>query len=344
MQKQKLDNLAKKLVPLNLSKGPPREQINRLLSFYRAGHLINAKKLASTITQEYPKHYFAWKTLGAILSGQGEMKEALIAKQKSVHFAPADAEARRNLGNTLRELGRLEEAINNYTVAIELDPDDADVYGSLSAVLQIIRTDFYSAPLAKVFLNMINLQSECRPIELARSIMALLKLHPLVFDALEAMEQNRLGENILLITKNLATIPLFLKILTLSPIPDLDIECLLSAIRRHLLLFSERIPEKHNIQKFQVSLALQCFTNEFIYEETEEEIIAIKVLEENIERTYRNKLELAFYDILCLASYRPLHKYVWSRNIRIADELKPVLERQVFEVDRSENFKRTCQF
>ncbi len=46
--------------------------------------------------------------------------------QKSVQLAPQDAEAHSNLGATLKELGRLDEAEASYTQAIALKPDYAE--------------------------------------------------------------------------------------------------------------------------------------------------------------------------------------------------------------------------
>ena len=48
--------------------------------------------------------------------------------QKSVQLAPQDAEAHSNLGNTLKELGRLDEAEASYRQAIALKPDYAEAH------------------------------------------------------------------------------------------------------------------------------------------------------------------------------------------------------------------------
>ena len=44
---------------------PPQEQLNSLLEYYQAGRYVDAEKLSLSITQEFPKHPFAWKVLGA---------------------------------------------------------------------------------------------------------------------------------------------------------------------------------------------------------------------------------------------------------------------------------------
>ena len=42
---------------------PPQQQLNSLLECYQAGRLDDAEKLSLSITEEFPKHLFAWKVL-----------------------------------------------------------------------------------------------------------------------------------------------------------------------------------------------------------------------------------------------------------------------------------------
>ena len=51
--------------------------------------------------------------------------------QKSLDLRPQDAEAHSNLGNTLQELGRLDEAEASYTQAIALKPEDFKTHNQL---------------------------------------------------------------------------------------------------------------------------------------------------------------------------------------------------------------------
>ena len=66
------------------------------------------------------------------------MKEAesLAPKQNAAELSPHDAEAQSNLGNTLQELGRLDEAEASYRQAIALKPDYADAHYNLGNTLQ----------------------------------------------------------------------------------------------------------------------------------------------------------------------------------------------------------------
>ena len=48
--------------------GPPQELLNSLLGHYENRQFGDAEKLALTISKDFPKHPFAWKVLGAVLS------------------------------------------------------------------------------------------------------------------------------------------------------------------------------------------------------------------------------------------------------------------------------------
>ena len=115
---------------------PSQQQLNILLECYQAGRYEDAEKLSLSITQEFPKHQFTWKVLGAALKQIGKINESLVATQKSTELGPLDAEAHNNLGITLHELGRLDEAEASYRQAIVLKPDFAEAHYNLGNTLK----------------------------------------------------------------------------------------------------------------------------------------------------------------------------------------------------------------
>ena len=117
------------------STNPSNQQLNSLLKHYQTKRYVDAEKLALSITKEFPKHIFAWKVLGIILKKNGRINQALFANQKSVQLEPMNLETNFNLGNTLQELGRLEEALSNYDKAIELKVDLSEAYSSKNLCL-----------------------------------------------------------------------------------------------------------------------------------------------------------------------------------------------------------------
>ena len=106
-----------------IDESPSQEQLSNLLEYYQNGRFADAEQVATSITREYPKHQFAWKVLGAVLGKTGRKFAAVNASQTAIALSPQDAAAHCNLGNTLKELGRLDEAEASYNQAIALKPD-----------------------------------------------------------------------------------------------------------------------------------------------------------------------------------------------------------------------------
>ena len=130
-----LDDLRQHHAPTT-TQNPPQELLQRLLGHYQNGRFSDAEKLAVFMTQEFPRHQFAWKVLGAVLGATGRSSEAADANQTAVALSPKDAAAHNNLGNTLKELGRFDDAVISYKRAIALKPDFAMAYSNLGNTLK----------------------------------------------------------------------------------------------------------------------------------------------------------------------------------------------------------------
>ena len=140
MDGQKLNSLETQL-PLKTQKpniknaNPPQEAIDSLLTHCQNGRFAKAEKLAISITQEFPQHPIGWKLLGAVLLQTARFSEAVnVTKQQSNYRLKMSAHI--NLGTTLGELGRLDEAEASYSKAIALKPDYAEAHCNLGITLQ----------------------------------------------------------------------------------------------------------------------------------------------------------------------------------------------------------------
>ena len=119
-------------------KEPSQAALHGLLESYNCGRYDYAEKLATSISQEFPRHNFSWKILGAVFSATSRASEALIAYQTAVALSPGDAEAHNGLGVTFKELRRLDDAVASLTQAIELKPDFAEAFSNLGNSLKDI--------------------------------------------------------------------------------------------------------------------------------------------------------------------------------------------------------------
>ena len=149
-EQKKLKKAAKQNLKAN---NPSQQKLNSLLEHYQNGRLDDAEKLAVSITNEFPKHQFAWKVLGAVLRVTGRKSEAVDANQTAVALSPQDAQAHSNLGNTLKELGRLDEALASYTQAIALKPDFAEAHRILATMKKFEAQDEQYSKMLELYLD-----------------------------------------------------------------------------------------------------------------------------------------------------------------------------------------------
>ncbi|WP_200376895.1 tetratricopeptide repeat-containing sulfotransferase family protein [Thiocystis violacea] len=114
---------------------PAPAAMTEALQAYQSGRHADAAQLATRLTQDYPRHPFGWKLLGATLTALGQTEAALAAKRQAVELTPDDAEAHANLGNSLQEIGRAAEAEIHCRRAIALHPALASAHSNLSLAL-----------------------------------------------------------------------------------------------------------------------------------------------------------------------------------------------------------------
>jgi tetratricopeptide (TPR) repeat protein len=77
--------------------------------------------IARAIRQGSPKPVYLW-SLGAALQKQGRYEEALKTFDKAVQLKPDDADLWRNLGDVLTDMDRPDEALLSYQHALKLNP------------------------------------------------------------------------------------------------------------------------------------------------------------------------------------------------------------------------------
>ena len=313
-----------------------------------------------------PGSPIAHNIFGKALFRKGDLQAAIHHFKEAIKLQPNFILAHYNLGNAFHDLGEYEKAISYLLKVIKLKPDFQQAYNNLgtnfaalrkyisaifwlnlsikfknnsfkelrnlSLFLPEIKVTSFSKTLAKNYFDLLTYRSIVRPSDLAFSAARLLKHHPVVKETIEHKNRNTLQNNAIQHCLRLAEIPLFIKLMEVCPIPDLEIEECLKELRRVLLLKRKEFSSIHDISLFQNALAQQCFINEFIYEETKEETVAVDTLEESIRIAYLNTQEPTNYELLCLSSYRILNNYSWVENIRPTPDLEAVYKIQVQEI------------
>ena len=130
---------------------------------------------------------------------------------------------------------------------------------------------------------------------------------------------------------DLSKLPLLLKLMSVCPISDIDLERLLKKLRSKLIMSIDDYIISSDLLAFQSALALQCFTNEYIYDKTKDEEKALLLLEETVKLDISNNNPPSAQKILTLASYKPLNSFEWSSLLLVTNEIKDVFTRQVIE-------------
>ena len=111
-------------------------------------------------------------------------------------------------------------------------------------------------------------------------------------------------------------------------------EGILTVLRRALLRETQsgRIDER--VLPFSSALALQCFTNEYVFSETDEEKSAVEELEREVEAHLEKGEDVSPHLVVTLGAYRPLYGFSWSGDLcdrAWCDEVEEVITRQVSE-------------
>ena len=96
-----------------------REQ--QALRYLQTGRLPEAEQLFLEILSAEPANFLAQNFLGIIRFQQGRHAEALALIGASLKLN-SNADALSNYGNVLQALGRLEEALEYYDKALEIEP------------------------------------------------------------------------------------------------------------------------------------------------------------------------------------------------------------------------------
>ena len=278
-----------------------------------------------------PDYARAHNNLGNTLKDLGRLEESEASLVKAIALRPDYAEAHYNLGVTLQELGKLDEAISAYFKAITLRPNFGEATESFGIAIQNFRFKSSYPNLYPILINFLTSENSIRPQDIAGSILSLLRHDPLIKDLLSEkifINDLRMSDSVI---ESLNKLPLLNHLMRICPIPDLQLEELFVTIRGFILSNLYEIEASPELIYFISTLSLQCFTNEYIYYESVEETRLIRKLEISVTRTIAKSEQPQLIELLCLATYRPLHNYVWCDKQVVLDQVEEIKARLIEE-------------
>ncbi len=105
--------------------------------------------IAAAFLRAEPGHREAMEMLGHALTRQGKHDEALTVDRRLVGLEPENAYVRYNLACSLSNLGKVEEALRELEIAIELGYDDLSFMQQDPDLERVRKDPRYRALLAK---------------------------------------------------------------------------------------------------------------------------------------------------------------------------------------------------
>ncbi|WP_333583930.1 tetratricopeptide repeat protein, partial [Rivihabitans pingtungensis] len=117
---------------------PPLAVQQKLVALFNQGQTEACEQLARELTETYPRHPLAWKTLGAVVTQLGRTAEGVQIMRTAAELAPQDVELLSNLGVTLVMMGQLEEAEHCYRRALKLQPHSSSLHAFLADTLFLL--------------------------------------------------------------------------------------------------------------------------------------------------------------------------------------------------------------
>ena len=297
---------------------------------------INSYKKAIEINPDYDGAYM---NMGNALKDQGNLSAAIDSYKKALEFKPNNAVAHYNMGTVFQKKGDTAASIECYKQAVKIKPDYPQAYCNIANALTGVKISKQDPDLQKIIEIILFQNNYARPKDIAKATISLLKFEPVIKKLFRKNSSRKIEyswEELVFIFKE---VPLFLKLISVCPIPDLEFEEVLTEIRSVLLASVSSLTDSLEVLKLQSALALQCFINEYIFAQTEKETELLKRLEMKVNNEILSGKQPNPQSILCIASYNPLYNYEWKDFVSNNAAIREVFTQQIIEPEKEKKIK-----
>jgi len=268
------------------------------ISHYRKGEFVQAENLCRLALNRDPRHLRSLVLLGDVVQQGGRNKLAVKLLGQALELDRTDAVAHDNIAMAYQALGRRNEAVAHFTHAMALGLRDPEILVKQSAAV--------TAPSRRLA------DAWPRQLRLAELLGA---------DGASAMAREAM----------------LLALLQSKVVHDLELERLLTAIRRGLLqhvIEGDRQHVDDDGLEFFCALAQQCFLNAYVFALGNIERGELQRMHDRIVAALEAGTEIVPLDLIVAASYQPLHKLPGASSLLVhawPDAIERLLTQQIRE-------------
>ena len=310
----------------------------------------NQKAIASSekAIKINPNCFAAYNNLALAFKSIGELEKAAINYKKAIKIDPSNVTINNNLGKIFYQTGEFSKSLSYFEKVMLIEPDNSELANNLTNLFRVYKinetADNDKNSLEQIFIFLLRKNNIFHTHIINNIIVFLLKVKN--YDQIKTtfnLKTPLLKDRI--IQKFLKEELLLLTLQKSFPIESF-LEKLLTKLRSEILLTLENSSEfiLKNFLNFIISLAEQCWFNEYIYSQNEKENSNLRNLKNKIESTNKiNELEIAI-----LGCYIPLNtskiiakkllKYQ-SKNILFNDLIDVQIKEPLKEVDLMKSIK-----
>ncbi len=299
-----------------------------------------AKNIFIKVVNLSPNYTDGYYNLANIYNKLDEKEKAIKSYKKVIELDINYFKAHNNLGNIYRKKGLNKKAIECYLLTLEINSNYKVAYYNLAGVLQIYRFEEENKNINKYLLYLLKEKIIVRPNSISTNVLNGLFLNTDLKNNLSLIKDKITNKDFNYVVENLNKNSLLMQFMKVCPIPDYYIEKKFVKIRKEILnkTYNSNIDKNHS--NFLISLSIQCFLNEYIYEKSKDEIERIKKIDERIKKNLEENKKISDSDILCLSCYEPLTNFSWSNKIKFSDKLKEIFE---LHINQNEIENQICK-
>jgi len=303
------------------------------------GDYTSASRRYEEIIALEPKDVIPRNGLGMSLFMLGDYHQALHVYEQTEKIDPKNVSILCNIGAAKFALGDYWKAAVYFQRASDLAPNRIDLRQKLAATLREVKSFEDSSLAEAMFLRVIEHNTVIDPQLLIDPILFLLRRSPGLRELLRFSGHELPLEKTVQVCSSLRQHKLFLNLIRLCPIPDLEIEAFLRNLRRNILFHVRELTGNEIIIPLQEALGLYSHANDFVLSVTPQEKERLSNLLNESRQLLTSRRKVPVNWIACIASYLPLSSVPWIKELGEINSLKLLYKRHLYDQEAEQKIR-----